>query len=1176
MASFFQLTMAVLISLNLNGLRDLQKREAVKHWLVSSPANLFCLQETHSTSEIELSSWFPSFTCVSSPGTHKKCGVAILFRKSAFSLLQVARDDQGRFVQADLASSGSAIRVISLYAPNHNPERNLFLEQISARLDPSFPTILAGDLNSVFDTSLDRKDSSSTNSNSHESVAALNRLLSFGSLFDSWRHCHPQGRSFSWTSSNGTKASRIDHILFPSMWLHKLKSVSIQPTPYSDHCFLEASFDLPEPVSRGPGYWKLNVSILSDSVYRDKVSEFWSFWVSQRPAFGSLANWWDVGKHKLKALTIKYCTFLNTLRKSKRLSLHARLKHLQSELDAGHLSVLPELKALEREIESIDSSAARGAQIRSRARWVEEGETSSAYFCRLEKKRGNDSYVTAIRSSSGRTCTELLDIMEVWTSFYQSLYTAVPTDPDIQEELLSNLSRHLSPDESEACEGALSSAECLVALQGMSRRKTPGLDGFPAEFYLTFWDLLGSDLVAVLNSCYDTNSLCVSQRRGLITLLFKKNDRLDCANWRPISLLCVDYKLASRTIAGRLLKVIASVTSPDQTCGVPGRFIGSNISLLRDVVDFVSTEDLPCAILSLDQEKAFDKVDWGFLLKTLSSMGFGPSFCRWVKLFYTDIQSAVIVNGHISCFFSLSRGVRQGCPLSALLYVLVAEVLGSSLRASPDIVGVTIPGSSEQAVTSQYADDTTVIVSSFPSIDHVFRIFAKYERASGARLNRTKCKGLLLGPWAVRTDFPADVLWDTISLSVLGSVVGPGDVEHLIWDNRLSKLSSVLDSWRQRSLTFSGKALVANALALSGLWHCVSVATVPDWVIKDVNSQLFSFFWSGKRDLVSRRAVCQPKERGGFAVPDLSSRIPSFHVQWIRRYCDEDTGSWKLFFTYFLRSRLGLREPLLALYYPDLIISSNLPPFYDSVMRSWQAVGGCFSTVDGELWACSSSEAFACRVQSLTVARAYRFFLEREYEPPSCHFHFAADYGPLYWEDTWSQLHSFPLDRPVIDLSWKIAHGVLPVGARLSGWGMAVDPSCFCGCPSETLEHLFFHCSLAENLLAWVQGLLFSTLPSFPGLEVRHVLFGFSPDERRVVPKVFSYLLGLVKHRVWISRNDFRFRDIQPSFQDSLAIIQSRLKFNLSIFEKRFKSETRQRYFTRQWLLNGRLARFFH
>ena len=111
---------------------------------------------------------------------------------------------------------------------------------------------------------------------------------------------------------------------------------------------------------------------------------------------------------------------------------------------------------------------------------------------------------------------------------------------------------------------------------------------------------------------------------ALITLIFKKGDRLEHKNWRPISLLNVHYKICTRTVAGRLLNVL----HPNQTCGVKGRFIGGNVALLRDIVDFTSETGQPAAILSLDQEKALDRVDWDFLFKTLDCMGFGPSFVK--------------------------------------------------------------------------------------------------------------------------------------------------------------------------------------------------------------------------------------------------------------------------------------------------------------------------------------------------------------------------------------------------------------------------------------------------------------------------------------------------------------------------------------------------------------------
>ena len=159
--------------------------------------------------------------------------------------------------------------------------------------------------------------------------------------------------------------------------------------------------------------------------------------------------------------------------------------------------------------------------------------------------------------------------------------------------------------------------ECFQALVGMSFSKTPGSDGFPMEFYVTFSETLGADLVRVLNLAFETGQLSTSQRRGLIIVLYKKDNPLETKNWRPISLLNVDNRIATRAISGRLLGVLGSIIGPDQTCGVPGRTISENLSLIRDLLEYVDRENLPLALLSLDQEKAFDRVDWGFLIRIL-------------------------------------------------------------------------------------------------------------------------------------------------------------------------------------------------------------------------------------------------------------------------------------------------------------------------------------------------------------------------------------------------------------------------------------------------------------------------------------------------------------------------------------------------------------------------------
>lgn len=585
----------------------------------------------------------------------------------------------------------------------------------------------------------------------------------------------------------------------------------------------------------------------------------------------------------------------------------------------------------------------------------------------------------------------------------------------------------------------------------MARRKAPGSDGPPMESYLKFWPVLGQDLVLVLNSCFSEGRLSLSQLHGVISLSFKKGDHLDPKNWRPILLLNCDYKIASRVIAGRLLKVIHLVVKKDQTCGVPGQFIGENVAFLRNVVDYATLSNVPVALLSLDQEKAFDRVDWDFMRATLRHMGFSPSFIGWVNLFYSGAQSAVNVNGHISDFFALSSGVRQGCPLSPLLYVLVAEVLACNIRGNSNVPSLSLPGLlSPLPCLSQYADDTSVIACSDQAIVSVFDTYDLYERGSGSKLNLSKSTGLWLGPWNGRSDSPVAIDWSSVKIKVLGVFLGPLDLEEDNWRPRLSAVENVLLSWHQRALSFRGKALVINALALSRIWYIASLIHMPSWVLRELNSLVCKFFWKGKPDLVSRAVVVQPNCCGGFSVVDVNLKVSALLVQWIRRFASSP-NSWVSFLVYWFNLRLGL-SPVQVFANPP-VFDVNLPPFYVSLLHAWRLVAGSASPASvlyvGRGVVCA-------QVSAITTKSTYLMLLADHAVSPHCEEKFFPVFGALYWPSTWRQLFLFDIDRTVIDLSWKIAHGVLYTAQQLSSFGYDLSTACFCGHNMESLDIFSF------------------------------------------------------------------------------------------------------------------------
>ena len=161
-------------------------------------------------------------------------------------------------------------------------------------------------------------------------------------------------------------------------------------------------------------------------------------------------------------------------------------------------------------------------------------------------------------------------------------------------------------------------------------------------------------------------------------------------------------------------KVLEFIVDPDQTCSVPGCKITSNLHILRDVLDYINRTNETGILISLDQEKAFDRVNRTFLLNLLSRFGFGPSFCFWINTLYNGANMRIMVNEWLSDTIPLSRGVRQGDSLSPLLYILCVETPACKIRNNPDIEGFLLPGAQGLCYkVGVYADDTTCIVKSY-------------------------------------------------------------------------------------------------------------------------------------------------------------------------------------------------------------------------------------------------------------------------------------------------------------------------------------------------------------------------------------------------------------------------------------------------------------------------------
>ena len=409
--------------------------------------------------------------------------------------------------------------------------------------------------------------------------------------------------------------------------------------------------------------------------------------------------------------------------------------------------------------------------------------------------------------------------------------------------------KRLSNEDGDNLEGPLDYEECKRVLDSFESDKSPGEDGFTTEFYKFFFELLGKDLLACLNEAYDKNELTISQRRGIITLLPKEDGSLlELNNWRPITLLNVDLKIAAKAIV-LSRKVLPDLIHPDQTGFVKGRYIGENIRLISDVFESTTKHKIPGILIALDFRKAFDSLEWPFIMKTLDSFNFGTSIKRWINTFYTDVESAVLNNGYSTNWFKPSKGVRQGCPLSPYLFILSAEILSIKIRQNTTVKGIKL--FEREIKLSQFADDTNLFCADLNSVENALCIVRDFGKNAGLELNVKKTKAIWLGRWANNKTNPLELKWMRSPVKILGVHFSYDKKrnDELNFNLKVRKLQTKLDMWSARDLTLFGRALIIKSLGLSQFIYSASNIVVPEGIVEDKRKKSFSFFYGRKRKI---------------------------------------------------------------------------------------------------------------------------------------------------------------------------------------------------------------------------------------------------------------------------------------------------------------------------------------
>uniref|UniRef100_A0AAQ6AKY8 Reverse transcriptase domain-containing protein n=1 Tax=Amphiprion ocellaris TaxID=80972 RepID=A0AAQ6AKY8_AMPOC len=887
-------------SWNVGGIHSPIKRKKILNYLKKENIHVALLQETHLTSDEHLKlkrDWvgqvfYSSFTS-------RSRGVAILIHKHLpLTNTQSVCDKSGRYLLLKGTLHSKPISFLNVYFP---PVQSLDLITLAFSSFSDWicdNTVIAGDFNCYFSSSMDK--SLATQVPTSKRAKALLDTCAELELVDTWRVLHPKDKEFTFFSGVHKTSSRIDFVFTPKVSLGNIVNCRIGDIIISDHAPVFVELDNLNANFRNYN-WRFNNFLIHDPKFEKFLNDHLNNFIQDNKTPDvSPGLLWDTLKAYTRGLVISYSAGLKKRTQMEQRKLELKLHELQIKHNLSPSEQLRgEIHVTKTALEGLLTKKAEKSIFFMKQRLYEFANKPNRYLANILKNKGSSRNIPCIKDALGILNCDNIVINDTFKTFYKQLYTSQFKSSNYQDmsSFFQNLDLpQITEIQKEELSKPITRSEILKIIQRLPNNKAPGPDGFNGEFYKKFSQILLSPLSEMVDSSFASGALPPSLLEANISLVLKKDKPPEeCSSYRPISVLNIDLKILAKTLASRLETILPSIIHNDQTGFIRGRYSTHNVRRLLNLIQHSSAFNSDSMIISLDAEKAFDRLEWPYLFFTLQKFGMTDGFINWIRILYASPLSAVITNGHKSNNFSIERGSRQGCPLSPLLFALAMEPLAAAIRMDPCIEGLLLNNC--QRRISLYADDVLIFLNSpSRSIPKLINLITQYSSFSGYKIYFSKSEAMpLSSSYKASPSISRPFRWSPNGFTYLGFKISPNlkDLYNLNYTPLIQAVNRDLDRWCSLPLSLLGRIHLVKMNILPRLLYLFQMLplVLSSRVLAKLNSSIVSFIWNRKRPRLRYSYLSLPIRMGGLAAPSLPLYLWSAQFKFLLEWYRSDQGS---------------------------------------------------------------------------------------------------------------------------------------------------------------------------------------------------------------------------------------------------------------------------------------------